>query len=56
MHPAVYCSLPGLMVLCITVVIIINCRKLKEDWCEKQPPRFRDYFWTVIESILEFFA
>ena len=55
MHPAIYFIPLGLMVLCITVVIVINCRELKEDWREKQPPRFRNYFWTVIESILEFF-
>jgi len=46
----------GLMLLCIVIVVVYRCRELKEDWHEKQPPRFRDYFWNVVESILEFFS
>lgn len=55
MHPIVCGILLGLMLLCIAVVVICNCNEMKENWQEKQPPRFRNYFWKVIESVLEFF-
>ena len=45
----------GLMLLCIVIVCVYRCRELKADWQEKEPPRFRDYLWNIIESILEFF-
>ena len=43
------------MLLCIVIVCVYRCRELKADWQEKEPPRFRDYLWNIIESILEFF-
>jgi hypothetical protein len=45
----------GLMLLCIVIVVIYRCRAMKEDWTDQQPSRFRDYFWNVVESILDFF-
>ena len=44
-----------LILLCVVIVVIIRCREMKADWQEKQPPRLRDYFWNIVESILEFF-
>ena len=55
MHPVVCGVLLGLFLLCIVAVVILNCRDMRENWHEKQPPRFRDYFWKVFESVLEFF-
>lgn len=45
----------ALMLLCIVTVAIYRCREMREDWTDQQPPRFRDYFWNVFESILVFF-
>ena len=44
-----------LFLLCVVIVVIIRCWELKADWQAKQPPRFRDYFWNIVESILECF-
>lgn len=52
MHPIVWGIL---LVIYIVIVVIYSCREMKEDWQEKKPPRFRDYFWKVIETIAEFF-
>ena len=52
----VWLILLGIMLLCVVIVCVYRCRELKEDWQEKQPPRFREYFWNVVESILEFFS
>lgn len=45
----------SLMLLCIIIVCVYRCRELKADWQAKEPPRFRNHFWSIVESILEFF-
>ena len=52
---ACWLALLGIMLLCMIIVCVYRCRELKENWYEKQPPRFKHYWWKIIETILEFF-
>ena len=45
----------GIMLLCIVIVCVYRCREMRENWTDQQQPRFRAYFWTIVETILEFF-